>query len=120
MSIFFRWLVFIELLLLLREGVKTIFFRLLMFLKIVMFSWKQYWESFRNRFDAAITILSLSCTIFVYYPNHFSDARLIRFVVMARVLRLVAALAVHGPDQPAVGNHAQAPSLGAWTGRSDA
>ena len=37
----------------------------------------------------------------------------------ARVLRLVAAVAVHGPDQPAVGNHPQAPSLGAWTGRSD-
>ena len=38
----------------------------------------------------------------------------------ARVLRLLAALAVHGPDQPAVGDHPQAPSLGAWTGRSDA
>ena len=37
----------------------------------------------------------------------------------ARVLRLLAALAVHGPDQPAVGDHPQAPSLGAWTGRSD-
>ena len=37
----------------------------------------------------------------------------------ARVLRLVAAVAVHGPDQPAVGNHPQAPPLGAWPGRSD-
>ncbi len=27
-------------------------------------------------------------------------------------------LAVHGPDQPAVGDHAQAPSLGPWAGRS--
>ena len=77
------------------EGFQTLFTVLYcfeMFLKIVIFSWKQYWESFRNRFDAAITILSLSCTIFVYYPNHFSDARLIRFVVMARVLRLVRVL----------------------------
>ena len=31
----------------------------------------------------------------------------------ARVLRLVAAVAVHGPDQPAVGSHPQAPRLGA-------
>ena len=31
----------------------------------------------------------------------------------ARVLRLLAALAVHGPDQPAVGDHAQAAALGA-------
>ena len=38
----------------------------------------------------------------------------------ARVLRLVAAVAVHGSDQSAVGDHAQAPSLGAWPGRSDA
>ena len=37
----------------------------------------------------------------------------------ARVLRLVAALAVHGPDQPALGSDAQAPPLGAWPGRSD-
>ena len=30
------------------------------------------------------------------------------------VLRLVAALAVHGPDEPALGSHAQAPSVGPW------
>ncbi len=36
-----------------------------------------------------------------------------------RVLRLVAALAVHGPDQPALGGHPQAAPLGAWPGRSD-
>ena len=38
----------------------------------------------------------------------------------ARVLRLLAALAVHGPDQPAVRDHAQAASLGARAGRPDA
>ena len=37
----------------------------------------------------------------------------------ARVLRLVAAVAVHGPDQPAVGSDAQAAPLGARAGRSD-
>ena len=36
------------------------------------------------------------------------------------VLRLEPAVAVHGPDQPAVGDHAQAPRLGARTGRSHA
>jgi DNA-directed RNA polymerase subunit beta len=30
-----------------------------------------------------------------------------------------AAVAVHGPDQPAVRSHAQAPPLGPWAGRSD-
>ena len=36
------------------------------------------------------------------------------------VLRLEPALAVHGPDQPAVGDHPQAPGLGARTGRPHA
>ena len=36
----------------------------------------------------------------------------------SRVLRVVAALAVHGPDQPALRDHAQAASLGARAGRS--
>ena len=36
------------------------------------------------------------------------------------VLRRVAAVAVHGPDQPAVRDHAQAPRLGPRPGRSDA
>ena len=38
----------------------------------------------------------------------------------ARVLRLVAAVAVHGSDQSALGDHPQAPSLGAWAGRPHA
>ena len=38
----------------------------------------------------------------------------------ARVLRLVAALAVHGPDQSALGSHPQASPFGAWPGRPDA
>ena len=38
----------------------------------------------------------------------------------ARVLRLLAAVAVHGPDQSAVGDHAQAASVGAWPGRPHA
>ena len=36
------------------------------------------------------------------------------------VLRLQPAVAVHGPDQPAVGDHAQAPRLGPGPGRPDA
>ena len=36
------------------------------------------------------------------------------------VLRLEPAVAVHGPEQPAVGSHAQAARFGAWTRRPDA
>ena len=38
----------------------------------------------------------------------------------ARVLRLLAAVAVHGPDQPALRDHPQAAALGAGAGRPDA
>ena len=38
----------------------------------------------------------------------------------ARVLRLVAAVAVHGSDQPALRDHPQAPALGAGAGRPHA
>jgi hypothetical protein len=36
-----------------------------------------------------------------------------------RILRVEPAFAVHGPDQPALGDHAQAASLGAGTGRAE-
>ena len=36
------------------------------------------------------------------------------------ILRLEPAVAVHGPEQSAVGSHAQASRVGAWTGWSDA
>ena len=38
----------------------------------------------------------------------------------ARILRLLAAVAVHGPDEPALRDHPQAPPLGAGTGRAHA
>ena len=37
----------------------------------------------------------------------------------ARILRLLAAVAVHGPAEPAVRTDPQAPHVGAWTGRPD-
>ena len=49
-----------------------------------------------------------------------SDQREARERGRARILRLLAAQPVHGPDEPAVGNHAQAPPLRAWAGRPDA
>ena len=49
-----------------------------------------------------------------------SDKRQARGGRGARVLRLVAAFAVHGPDQSVVGSHAQAPHVRARAWRSDA
>ncbi len=49
-----------------------------------------------------------------------SDQREARECGRARVLRLLAAQPVHGPDEPAVGNYPQAASVRAWAGRLDA
>jgi two pore calcium channel protein len=60
--------------------------------KIVVLSWRRYIESSRNVFDFTITVLAIISSIIVYYPNEFSDSRIIRMIVMARVLRLVRLL----------------------------
>ena len=52
-------------------------------------------------------------------PHDLINAKPIS-AAMQGILRFVAAVAVHGPDQPAVGNHAQAPCLRTGPGRSDA
>ena len=51
--------------------------------------WRSYIESAKNVFDFVITIFAFLASAYVYYPNEFSDSRLIRYIVMARVLRLV-------------------------------
>lgn len=58
-------------------------------LKIVAIGWRSYSERTRNVFDFLITILAFVATAYVYYPNQYSDSRVIRYIVMTRVLRLV-------------------------------
>mmetsp|Transcript_2156 Transcript_2156/g.5063 ORF Transcript_2156/g.5063 Transcript_2156/m.5063 type:complete len:802 (-) Transcript_2156:128-2533(-) len=73
------------------EGVETVFTVVYVteaMLKILVYGWKQYIESARNKFDFFITILVVMASIYVYYPNAYNDTRLIEFIVMARVLRL--------------------------------
>ena len=56
--------------------------------KVIILGWRKYLCFARNIFDGLITISAILATIYVYYPNSFSDTRLIRFIVMARVLRV--------------------------------
>jgi len=67
--------------------------------KVLVFGWKRYSESGKNMFDFCITGLSIGTTIYVYYPNDFSNSILIRLVVMARVFRLGRLLAALRPFQ---------------------
>mmetsp|Transcript_24684 Transcript_24684/g.52595 ORF Transcript_24684/g.52595 Transcript_24684/m.52595 type:complete len:439 (+) Transcript_24684:144-1460(+) len=57
-------------------------------LKIMVEGWKRYSESMRNMFDFGITLLAVFASAYVYYPNAYSNSRLVRVVVVARVLRL--------------------------------
>jgi two pore calcium channel protein len=58
-------------------------------LKIVALGWKTYIYSTRNAFDFIITVLALLASVYVYYPNEFSNSLIIRYIVMTRVVRLV-------------------------------
>lgn len=74
------------------ETIFTVLYCLEMCSKLLVLGWERYTKESRNIFDAFVTILALASTIYVYYPNEFSNSLLIRYVVMARVLRLVRVL----------------------------
>lgn len=71
----------------------TVFYTVEALIKISVFGWKSYSENLRNIFDFTVTVLAAVSSVIVYYPNEFSDSRLIRMIVMARVLRLIRLLA---------------------------
>ena len=74
------------------ETLFTCIYAIEVFLKTIVDGWKRYSESPRNMFDFIVTIMAILATAYVYYPNSYSDSRLIRFIVMARVLRLLRIL----------------------------
>ena len=68
-------------------------------IKILVKGWQEFSKSSRHLFDMTITLLAVFASAYVYYPNEFSDSRLIRFIVMARVLRLTRLLVLSSPFQ---------------------
>jgi two pore calcium channel protein len=74
------------------ETLFTLLYLLEAMLKINVNGWKKYSESGRNLFDFTITIVSLAASAYVYYPNSYNNSDLIKFIVMARVLRLARVL----------------------------
>eukprot|EP00804_Cyclotella_cryptica_P018435 CCRYP_004287-RA/>CCRYP_004287-RA protein AED:0.30 eAED:0.30 QI:121/1/1/1/1/1/5/1507/811 len=73
------------------ESIETLFTILYLveaILKIMVNGWKKYSESGRNLFDFVITVVAAIASAYVYYPNSYSNSDLIKFIVMARVLRL--------------------------------
>jgi len=85
------------------ETVFSVIYCIEMLLKVSVLGWRRYIDNRRNFFDATITVLTVGATLYVYYPNAFSDSRLIRYVVMARVLRLFR-LVIAIKDFQVIGN----------------
>ena len=81
------------------ESIFTMIYVVEVLVKVTVHGWREYRESARNMFDCFITVLALLATAYVYYPNAYSDSRLIRFIVMARVLRLLRILTAMRPFQ---------------------
>lgn len=67
--------------------------------KISVYGWRTYCGKIKNVFDFTITILAIVSTIVIYYPNDYSDSRLIRMILSARVLRLIRVLTALQPFQ---------------------
>lgn len=70
------------------ETIFTVIYALEALSKVMVLGWKRYTQSPKNLFDFGVTVSAVLASAYVYYPNEFSDSRLIRYVVMARVLRL--------------------------------
>jgi len=81
------------------EAIFTAIYCLEAILKLTAIGWRMYFESTRNLFDFVITASALLASIYVYYPNDFSDSRIIRYIVMARVFRLVRVIISLKPFQ---------------------
>jgi len=77
------------------EGLETVFTMIYVveaMLKILVLGRKKYFESPRNIFDFGITVMAISASAYVYYPNLYSNSALIKYIIMARVLRLLRLL----------------------------
>lgn len=81
------------------EAVFTVIYVMEACIKILVKGWRKYIESARNVFDLSITVIAVVGTAVVYYPNEFSDSRLIRMILSARVLRLLRLLTALKPFQ---------------------
>eukprot|EP00754_Rhynchopus_humris_P003249 Rhum_TRINITY_DN11737_c0_g1::Rhum_TRINITY_DN11737_c0_g1_i1::g.46817::m.46817 len=69
------------------------FFFVEVVLKVAVLGWKRYWDSKQNRFDFFVTAICVTAAGVVLSPNRFNDPQLLKFLVMARMLRLLRILA---------------------------
>ncbi|EQC40824.1 hypothetical protein, variant [Saprolegnia diclina VS20] len=74
------------------EAVATCFsclFLLEMLLKLLVLGVREYWYSGKNRFDALITVASLTIDIYAYIPNAYNSHTMVKVLLLVRCLRLL-------------------------------
>jgi len=59
-----------------------------MALKVLVLGKRRFLLSRQNNFDAFVVVAAVVATLVVYYPNAYSDSRIIRYIVLVRVLRI--------------------------------
>lgn len=72
-------------------GIASVYF-LEACLKILTDGFERYWSQFKNQFDFLVTLATTATMILVFYPNSFSDPKIIRYVAMLRLLRVTRLL----------------------------
>ncbi|KDO28177.1 hypothetical protein SPRG_06225 [Saprolegnia parasitica CBS 223.65] len=64
-------------------------FLLEMLLKLLVLGAREYWHSGKNRFDALITVTSLTIDIYAYIPNAYNSHTMVKVLLLVRCLRLL-------------------------------
>ncbi|KAK9820293.1 hypothetical protein WJX72_008669 [[Myrmecia] bisecta] len=62
--------------------------------KVLVLGWQAYWRNPHDRFDFAVTALTVLATAYVLLPTTFNDPRPILYVVMLRLVRMVRVLRI--------------------------
>ena len=74
------------------EAVFTTLFILEMVLKLLAFGCAGYWGNVLNAYDGIITLVSGAAELYVFIPNNYNNPSLVRYVLLARLLRLARLL----------------------------
>ena len=57
--------------------------------KMVVHGFTRYWRTWRNRFDGVVSVVSLAAELAIVLPNAYNDRQAIRFIMFARMLRML-------------------------------
>ena len=75
------------------EQLFSLLFVVEVIVKVFVNSWPGYWKKASNKFDFLVTVATVLASLYVYYPNAYSNSNLVRWFQVLRLLRAVRFLA---------------------------